>query len=556
VNLKRIPLVVVSFAALFSESPSRCRMLKSLVLTALLAANPVGPDNWSEFRNGGSSRASQASYPLRWSPEQGIAWQVELPGYGQSTPIVWEGTVYLIAVEGPMKEVGAVLAYDGKTGEQKWRVQIDTTQHQHSNYAVSRAAPTPMADAKGVYAFFEGGNVLAVDHAGKVKWEHSLVKEYGEYQNHHGLGSSPAQSDTALFINCQHDGPSYLVALDKETGKTLWKVDRKSSKSWSSPIAFRSGDRDFVAISTAGAAHVCDAKNGEVVWSMSELSGNSVPSPVLIGNQLFLGAAKSDFDSDGNVAKSNCCLKSTGDGTFELVWRAEKAMCDYASPVVAGDFVYYVSRVGVIYCLDRATGKEHFAKRLSGTTWSTPIVAGEHLYIFGKEGGTTVLKVGPAYEEVAMNPLWDPKNPPAPLTYKETKGGMGHGEHGGGGQAGAAPAGTGGAAAGAGGRPRGQGGFAGMLLKHDANGNGKVQLTELPEDLKRMASGDKNGDGAIDADEIKVMAEDFRKRRENSSSDSRDPIVYGIAAAGGTFYIRTGTRLYAIREGATAERQP
>ncbi len=276
------------------------------------------------------------------------------------------------------------------------------------------------------------GNVLAVDHAGKVKWERSLVKEYGEYQNHHGLGSSPAQSATALFINCQHDGPSYLVALDKETGKTLWKVDRKSSKSWSSPIAFRSGDRDFVAISTAGAAHVYDAKNGEVVWSMSELSGNSVPSPVLIGDQLFLGAAKSDFDSDGNVAKSNCCLKSIGDGKFDLVWRAEKAMCDYASPVVAGDFVYYVSRVGVIYCLDRATGKEHFAKRLGGTTWSTPIVAGEHLYIFGKEGGTTVLKVGPAYEEVAMNPLWDPKNPPAPLTYKETKGGMGHGEHGGG----------------------------------------------------------------------------------------------------------------------------
>jgi hypothetical protein len=201
----------------------------------------------------------------------------------------------------------------------------------------------------------------------------------------------------------------------------------------------------------------------------------------------------------------------------------------------------------VIYCLDRTTGKEHFAKRLGGPTWTTPVVVGDLLYIFGKEGGTTVLKVGPAYEEVAMNPLWDPKNPPAPLTYKETKGGMGHGEHGGG---------AGGAQAGTGGRPRGQGGFAGMLLKHDANGNGKVELTELPEDLKRMASGDKNGDGALDVDEIKVMAEDFRKRRENSASDSRDPIVYGVAAAGGTFYVRTGTRLYAIREGATVERQP
>lgn len=517
-------------------------MLNSLVFLALLAANPAGVDagNWSSFRNGGVSAAPGTNYPTKWSAEQGIAWQKELPGYGQSTPIVWNGVVYVLVVEGPMKEVGAILAIDGATGEQKWRLQVDTTQHQHSNYAVSRAAPTPVADANGVYAFFEGGNVIAASHDGKLLWQRSLVKEYGEYQNNHGLGSSPAQGESALFINCQHDGPSYLVAVNKATGENLWKVERKSSKSWSSPVVYRSGDREFVVLSTAGAAHVYDAMTGEVVWSMSDLSGNSVPSPVVVGEHLFLGAARSDFDSDGNVAKSNCCLKAKGDGTFELVWRAEKAMCDYASPVVAKDFVYYISRVGVLYCLDRTTGKELFAKRLNGGTWSTPVVGGEQLYIFGREGQTTVLKVGAEYEELAVNPLWDPKSPPAPETYKETKGGIGHGGEGRG-QTGGRGAG------GPGGGGRGQGGFAGMLLRNDKNGNGKVELDELPEDLQRMASGDKNGDGAIDADEIKAMAEEFRKRRENSQSESRDPIVYGVAASGGTFYIRTGTRLYAVR---------
>jgi len=244
------------------------------------------------------------------------------------------------------------------------------------------------------------------------------------------------------------------------------------------------------------------------------------------------------------VAKSNCCLKAKGDGTFELVWRAEKAMCDYASPVVTKDHVYTINRVGVLFCLDRATGKELFAKRLSGGTWATPVVVGDQLYIFGRDGQTTVLKVGSEYEEVAVNPLWDPMNPPAPETYKETKGGIGHGGEGGGQASGRGAGGPGGG--------RGQGGFAGMLLRNDKNGNGKVELDELPDDLKRMASGDKNNDGAIDADEIKAMAEEFRKRRENSQSESRDPIVYGIAASGGTFFVRTGTRLYAVR-GAEAK---
>ena len=531
-------------------------MLNSLVFLSLLAANPAGEDagNWSSFRNGGVSTATGTNYPTKWSAEQGIAWQKELPGYGQSTPIVWNGVVYVLVVEGPMKEVGAILALDSTTGEQKWRVQVDTTQHQHSNYAVSRAAPTPVADANGVYAFFEGGNLVAASHDGKLLWQRSLVKEYGEYQNHHGLGSSPAQGESALFINCQHDGPSYLVAVSKATGENLWKVERKSSKSWSSPVVYRAGDREFVVMSTAGAAHVYDAKTGEIVWSMSDLSGNSVPSPVVAGEYLYLGAARSDFDSDANVAKSNCCLKAKGDGTFELVWRAEKAMCDYASPVVTDKFVYTINRVGVLFCLDRETGKELFAKRLAGGTWSTPVVVGEQLYIFGRDGQTTVLKVGPEYTEVALNPLWDPMSPPAPETYKETKGGVGHGPGGeGGGQAGGRGAGgpgSGGPGAGgqgAGGQGGRQGGFAGMLLRNDKNGNGKVEFDELPEDLKRMASGDKNGDGAIDADEIKAMAEEFRKRRENSQSESRDPIVYGVAASGGTFFVRTGTRLYAVR---------
>ena len=514
---------------------------------------PTSTASWPSFRNGGTSIADRSQLPVKWSAKEGIAWQLELRGYGQSAPVTWNGVVFVTSVEGPQKELCLLTAFDVATGKQLWQSEFKASTGLPSNYSVARAAPTPVVDANGVYAFFEGGDVVTFDHQGKQRWHRSLTTEFGKFDNHHGLGSSPAQSADAVFVNVQHRGPSYLIALDKATGQTKWKVDRKATQSWSSPVTLERGGQTQVIISSSGTVDAYAATTGEKQWSVGELSGNSVPSPLIAGTQMFLGAALSDFEVSENAAKSNLCLDLSGDGAASVKWRATRALSDYASPVVCGECVYFINRTGIIYCLDRQTGEEHYARRLPGNCWATPIVSDGKLYLFGRNGLTTVIKAGREWVEVAQNELWDIDNPPKPENYSETMSPFAPRKDAEGNEATAA------ATAESGSREserafaerKPTNGFAAMLLKNDKNGDGKVDESELPEDFKRaLARGDKNGDKALDAEELKFLSEEFRKRRESSATESRDPIVYGTAISGNTILVRTGTRLYAIGEKA------
>ena len=154
--------------------------MRSIVVAILIInvshciAGEPAVSSWTEFRNGGSSH-SAAEVPVSWSPDKGISWQKELPGYGQSSPVVFNGRVYVTTVVGPMKDECQVLCLDLKTGEHTWVWSQEASSKAASNYMASRAAPTPMVDANGVYAFFEGGDLIAINHDGSLKWKRSLT---------------------------------------------------------------------------------------------------------------------------------------------------------------------------------------------------------------------------------------------------------------------------------------------------------------------------------------------------------------------------------------------
>lgn len=500
-----------------------------LILAALLPAAATPGSSWTGFRNDGRSISSGPALPVRWSPDAGIIWQRELAGYGQSAPVVWNGTLYLTAVVGPMKEKCRVAAFDTRTGKKRWEYSVAASARAASNYSVARAAPTPLVDAQGVYAFFESGDFLALDHQGRLRWRRSLTKDYGPVENHHGLGGSPVRWKGRLFLNVQHNGPSYLIALDAENGKTLWKVKRASAKSWTTPVVVTLPGETQVVVSSAGTVAGYDARTGARRWELTGIGGNSIPSPTVSGDRVFVGASISDFDTSANAARSNLCLRITPDRSpgYQVLWRAEKAIAYYASPLIHRGCAYYLNRAGVVYCLDATTGRRHYVKRLGVPCWATPVAAGDHIYFFGKNGTTKVIRSGPRYQQVAGNQLWDPADPPKPESYVESFGSHAHG----------APKGA----------KKKRGGFAAMILRSDKNGDGKVGRDEMPQRMKRIfARVDLNNDGLLDRQEIDKMAESFRKRRENSRADSRDPILYGVAAADGAVFIRTGTRLYCI----------
>ncbi|MBY0512816.1 MAG: PQQ-like beta-propeller repeat protein, partial [Gemmataceae bacterium] len=250
----------------------------------------------------------------------------------------------------------------------------------------------------------------ALSHAGKVRWERSLVADYGEFKGGHGVGSSPCQTADTLFVLVDHGGPCYLVAVDKATGKTRWKADRQGKMSWSSPVVAAADGKPAVIASSNGSVTAYAADTGAEVWKLDGVAGNTIPSATVAGDAVVIGAGTGrDGKAPAGGAKSNCCLSLTTTGGkpgYEVRWSAKAGLANYASPLVLENHAYFVNTTGVLSCYDLTTGKECYAERIDGPCWATPVGANGMVYCFGKNGVTTVVKAGPAFEKVASNRLW------------------------------------------------------------------------------------------------------------------------------------------------------
>jgi outer membrane protein assembly factor BamB len=460
-------------------------MIPLLLLTMNgLSAGPT-VDTWPAFRGDGTSRTT-ANVPVTWSPKEAVAWKVPTAGYGQSSPVVWKGTVFLTSVEGNEKETLIVSSFDGYGGKQRWSKTFPASQKGKNNPMMSRAAGTPVVDAEGVYAFFESGDVLALGHNGDLRWQRSLVKEYGEIKNNHGAGSSLIQTADAVIALVDNQASSYLIAVRKADGTNLWKADRPSRNSWTSPVLNTGSGRPVVVVSSGGAVTSYDATDGKKLWEFDGLKGNTIASPTTANDLVVMAAGDDRMKPDQAVSSaSNCCVRLTtkdGQPGYEMVWKAKKVLGATASPVVVDDFAYYVDKAGLLHCVDMKTGDIKYSERLENQVWATPIATGSLLYCFGKDGVTTVVKTGPTFEKVSSNRLWSAEDFEARKAEAKKK----------------SPAPMGGPPGGT--RPSG--------------GPPGVPPAEA-ESMRYSAVGD---------------------------------VVYGVAAVDGAFYVRTGTELFCIRK--------
>ncbi len=395
-------------------------------VTLLLGVTPLlAVESYSGFRGDGNGRPQAKNVPLKWSPDT-LAWKVSLPGYGQSSPVIYDGKVFVTAVEGPNKETNLVLAFDLASGKELWRKTLPATQQVKPSFSVARAAPTPVVDANGLFVFFESGELAKLTHDGKHVWLRSLVKDYGEIKNGHQLGSSLAQSEDTIFTLVDHQGPSYLLAVDKKTGTNRWKADRKSRISWSSPVTFQQGDKTRLLISSAGSVDVYDAATGELLSTYTDVKNNNVPSATVLGDRVVVGASDPPRGGDREVTLKSCCclsLDSSGKLGEKALWHSEKATASFASPLIYQDCVYYPNTVGVLACLDLKSGKEHYSQRTPGGCWASPVAVGDRIYLFGRNGVTTVVQAGPKFKLLATSKFWNEVQSDTAAT-KPREGGM------------------------------------------------------------------------------------------------------------------------------------
>jgi outer membrane protein assembly factor BamB len=372
----------------------------NLVVGGLLALAAVKVDPgqvWPGFRGTGNSHSQAKDLPLRWSAAENVAWDVELPGYGQSSPVVWGDRVFVTSVAGPMQDQLLVRCVALSSGKTLWQKEFKGSQGVQSSDYVSKGAPTPALDADRLYLFFETGDLIALNHNGEVQWQRSIVQDYGPLRSNHGLGSSPVLSGDAVLLLVTHEGGSYLLAVDRKTGKNLWKRDHPFSITWASPIVAEQDGRPVILVSSSGRVDALDARAGEPLWNVLGLKGNTVPSPSVGDGLAVIGASERGSTLAGR-------LGGKGDVTgSHVAWRAEEVTCSFGSPLVRDGCVYLSSRAGLAYCLDLKTGKAHWDTRLSTSCWASPLASGDRIYFFSTDGGALVVRAGKRLQKLAEN---------------------------------------------------------------------------------------------------------------------------------------------------------
>lgn len=370
------------------------------IVCCLFASVLIAADStWPGFRGFGDSHSTDEKLPLHWSDGQNIAWKKDLPGYGQSSPVVWSDLVFVTSVQGPEKQTLTVTCLKVATGDVVWQKDFPTSKSEKVTDYISRGAPTPIVDAQRVYAFFESGDILALTHAGETVWTRSLTQEYGPFQGNHGVGSSPAQTDDAVIVLVDHSGPSYLESIDKQTGKTLWKKERKSRVSWSSPVVCASADGPEIVVSSNGWVECFSARTGDLNWEVTDLKGNTVASPTVTADSVLIGSSQPG---------DNLLIRRGGKGNVtatHVAWRANGVSSSFGSPVIQNGRAYFVSKANALVAVDMAKGEKLWSERLPDSTWASPLATGDHIYFFCKDGSTVVIRSTNTFEKLAENKL-------------------------------------------------------------------------------------------------------------------------------------------------------
>jgi outer membrane protein assembly factor BamB len=398
---------------------------------------------WPQWRGPlATGVAPHADPPVEWSETKNVRWKIELPGKGHSTPAVWGNWVFVTTAvpfgEGsPPKLSGApgghdevpithrqkfmVVAVDRQTGKIAWqRTMREELPHQGGHRTASLASSSPITDGERVYAHFGSWGLYCLDLKGEMLWQTDLGQL--ETMHGHGEGSSPMLHGDNLIVNWDHEGDSFLVALDKRTGRQLWKTPRERASSWTTPIVVEHGGKSQVIISGSQRLRAYDLADGKLIWECAGLSAeNVVASPVAGHGMVFAG---STYDKPGMLAIRLEGAKGDLTGTDHVVWHRRRGAPYVPSPVLYGDALYYLNHYqgGVLTRVNARTGEDKPGPfRLPGmqNVFASPVAAAGRVYITSREGTTVVLKDGDALEVLAQNRLEDQFSASAALAGNE-----------------------------------------------------------------------------------------------------------------------------------------
>ena len=390
--------------------------------------------NWPQWRGPlMTGVAPQAKPPVEWSESKNVRWKVEIPGKGSATPAIWEDRIYLLTAvptekrgaapssPAPAAEEGRprlsippefvqkfmVLALRRSDGKILWeRALREALPHEGTHPTGTWASASAVTDGERVFAHFGSHGLYALDKDGKPLWE----KDLGQMTVRLGFGegSSPALAEDRLIVQWDHEGGSFVVALDKKTGRELWRQKREESTSWATPLIVEHAGKRQVVTSATNKIRSYDFASGALLWETTGMTMNVIPSPVHANGLVFLA---SGFRGNALLAVKLAEAKGDISGSSAIAWKHDRDTPYTPSPLLYGDELYFLkSNNGLLSCFNARTGERLYGpERLEGVpnVYASPLGADGRIYVVGREGATAVVQRGPAFKVLATNTLDD-----------------------------------------------------------------------------------------------------------------------------------------------------
>lgn len=398
--------------------------------------------NWHQWRGPEANGVGpSADPPLEWSEERNVRWKVPVPGRGSATPIVWNDRVFLLSAipsereaernadgdedaEARNQEGGrgrrgrgrgrggepktvhqyVLLCFDRDSGKELWRkVAVEEVPHEGHHDTNTFASGSPITDGKRIFASFGSRGIFAFDMEGNQLW----TRDLGDMQTRNGFGegASPALHGDRLVVPWDHEGESFICALDASSGEVKWKVARDEQTTWATPLIVEHGGKTQVIANGSNRVRSYDLATGDVIWECGGQASNPIPSPVVLGETVYCMTGYRGF------AVYAIPLDAKGDitGTDKIAWNRKDAAPYVSSPVLyEGRLWFTKSREAIVSSLDAKTGEPVIEReRLPGirSLYASPVAAAGRIYFSGREGTTVVLENSSKLEVLATNEI-------------------------------------------------------------------------------------------------------------------------------------------------------
>ena len=416
--------------------------LAAAVFAATIVAqrSSTNANHWPQWRGPDFNGMARGDAPTKWSDTENIKWKAAIPGRGHSTPVVWGDKIFLTtaiptakaaaptpepANQGGGRPGGsgrggpgggaaanqehqfAVLCLDKKTGKILWqKVAVTAAPHEgyHGKYG-SFASNSPATDGKYVYAFFGSRGVYCYDLNGKPIWQ----KDFNVKMQMHlqfGEGTAAVIEGDKLILNFDHKAGSFIVALDKATGKEIWNTKREEISNWSAPLVVEHAGKKQVIVSATTKVRSYNLNDGKLIWECAGLGMNTIPAPVHQDGVVYV---MSGFRDPKLLAIK---LGREGDltGTDAVLWSETRGLSYTPSPVLHEGKLYALTDNGMISCFDAKTGKPYYHQQRLPKPYNfkaSPVGANGKLYLATEDDDVVILKMGEKFEVLATNTMTD-----------------------------------------------------------------------------------------------------------------------------------------------------